>query len=1038
MALFLFTTFLSSINSDAPSKKPWLRSLAVPLTRRMGPSTSAVALILIPLFIAGVGGSFIKYNTSAGIVDGKINVHLVAHTHDDVGWLKTVDEYYDGSNNSIQGACVRNILDSVIVALLKDPNRKFVYVEQAFFQTWWAEQNEATQEVVKKLVESGQLEFINGGWCMHDEAATHYIDMIDQTTLGHLMIKKQFNKIPRVGWQIDAFGHSAVQSYLLGAELGFDSVFFARIDYQDRAKRKADKSLEAIWRGSRTFGPSSQIFAGAFPVHYGPPNGFHFEVNDYSLPVQDNPLFYDYNVDERVNDFIDAAVAQANVTQTNHIMWTMGDDFQYQYAESWFRQMDKLINYVNKDGRVHALYSTPSIYIDAKNAANEEWPLKTDDYFPYAEHTFSYYTGYYTSRPTFKRFVRALSGYYLAARQLEFLVGRKPSGPFTSTLGDALGIAQHHDAVSGTSLQHTTDDYAKRLSFGALQAEMVVNLAVPCLTNIGENCTLDTPLMKLSQCNLLNISYCPPTEEVLERKSLVMVVYNPLGWKRTEYVRIPVNDNQLVVRDSNGNLIETQFIQIENITIKMRNLYVKAYLGELPKIAPKFWLVFEVFVPPLGWNTYFISKTNKRAIVNWNERTPTILAPDNDTVEIGPGPFRMFFSSSSKQLKRMANYRTGVDVPVQQTFLWYGSSPGKGQDSQASTAYIFRPNGAPPTVVSRLVSMKVVKGPLVHEVHQQFGSWIYQVTRLFKDKESAEFEFTIGPIPTEDGIGKEVITRLTTNMVTNKTFYTDSNGRDFIKRIRDYRTDWNLTVTQPIAGNYYPLNLGIYLDDGKHELSVLVDRACGGSSIQDGQMEIMLHRRLLNTDGLGEALNETVCVDDTCQGLTVRGTYYLSINKLGNGAQWRRTSGQHIYSPVLLAFTHADEKSWKSSKLTKASWIDPNYSLPPNVALITLEELDDGIVLLRLAHLYEASEDVQLSVLAKVELKKIFAGKTIKELKETSLSANQDKSKMKKMNWRVERDDAVHGAPVRGGPVSNSTLIVELGPMEIRTFLLTF
>ena len=38
-------------------------------------------------------------------------------------------------------------------------------------------------------------------------------------------------------------------------------------------------------------------------------------------------------------------------------MWTMGDDFQYQYAESWFKQMDKLIHYVNK-----VVQMTKSIY----------------------------------------------------------------------------------------------------------------------------------------------------------------------------------------------------------------------------------------------------------------------------------------------------------------------------------------------------------------------------------------------------------------------------------------------------------------------------------------------------------------------------------------------------------------------------------------------------------------------------------------------------------------------------------------------------
>lgn len=56
---------------------------------------------------------------------------------------------------------------------------------------------------------------------MHDEAAVHYIDMIDQTTLGHRFIKEEFGVVPKIGWQIDPFGHSAVQAYLLSAEVKF-------------------------------------------------------------------------------------------------------------------------------------------------------------------------------------------------------------------------------------------------------------------------------------------------------------------------------------------------------------------------------------------------------------------------------------------------------------------------------------------------------------------------------------------------------------------------------------------------------------------------------------------------------------------------------------------------------------------------------------------------------------------------------------------------------------------------------------------------
>jgi Glycosyl hydrolases family 38 N-terminal domain len=113
----------------------------------------------------------------------------------------------------LQDVGVQYILDAVVAALAANKDRKFVYAEmvrrwqrgcarvafrghpfiprprlpalQAFFTRWWRQQEEDVQDLVRELVHSGQLSFVNGGYVQHDEAAAHFVAMLDQTTLGH-------------------------------------------------------------------------------------------------------------------------------------------------------------------------------------------------------------------------------------------------------------------------------------------------------------------------------------------------------------------------------------------------------------------------------------------------------------------------------------------------------------------------------------------------------------------------------------------------------------------------------------------------------------------------------------------------------------------------------------------------------------------------------------------------------------------------------------------------------------------------------------
>lgn len=98
------------------------------------------------------------------------------------------------------------------------------------------------------------------------------------------------------------------------------------------------------------------------------------------------------------------------------------------------------------------------------------YPTKTDDFYPYADHSHAYWTGYFTSRVSLKSLAKELGRYVQTVKNhISFLRLSNSSSYINSKTQEVeaaiweldmiQGIWQHHDAVAGTEKQKVANDY---------------------------------------------------------------------------------------------------------------------------------------------------------------------------------------------------------------------------------------------------------------------------------------------------------------------------------------------------------------------------------------------------------------------------------------------------------------------------------------------------------------------------------------------------------------------------------------------------
>ena len=235
-----------------------------------------LALLLVPLLASAppAGGE------AAGATPPLLDVWMVPHAHCDVGWLQSVDGYFNEHqwNGEENPNSVHAILNTVTPALDANPGLRFIWSEIKWIQLWLPQQTPTMQAAFRRIVKNGQFEFVGAGWSQNDEVTTAYYDVIDNQVTGHEYLRRlglecpQPGRCVRVGWQIDMFAGFSGATPSLWALAGYDAMFlrWEGDEGQSREFQGVGQGYEWLWEGSASLSPNrSRIFAHSMLHNYG-------------------------------------------------------------------------------------------------------------------------------------------------------------------------------------------------------------------------------------------------------------------------------------------------------------------------------------------------------------------------------------------------------------------------------------------------------------------------------------------------------------------------------------------------------------------------------------------------------------------------------------------------------------------------------------------------------------------------------------------------------------------------------------------------
>jgi len=810
-----------------------------------------------------------------------LKVIVMPHSHNDPGWLKTIDGYFATATKSI----ITNIVDKLTI----NKNMTFIWTEMSYLSLWWDGASSAQKSKMRSLVDEGRLEIPTGGWVMTDEANVDLFSMIDQLVEGHSFLRSTFNFRPVSSWSVDSFGHGGTFPHIL-AKSGIYSMVVMRIHYAWKEWFAKYQQGDFLWKQAWEADGSESPLCHNFPYdiysikHSCGPHpqtclGFDFrhvagEYNEFSLhytPIDES------NVESRAELLLEQYGRTGSLYPHNVVLVPLGDDFRYNNAAEFDQQYNnymQIMNFINsRSEKYHATVSFGNLtdYFHAVRSRMSKFSTLTGDFHVYSD-VFSegrpaYWSGYYSTRPYLKKLSRVLAS---KLRSAEILYTLTKSLDKKGVLGVSgydqleasrrdLGLFQHHDAITGTSKHFVMVDYQNRLVRGILATESLLEMTAQLV--LDHESQGETALWKhvTQRHSSGDTSYNLLTTGTGEQ---TVLVYNSLAQEREEVISVMVNSENVCVTDSSGSGVESQISPVYNITHQNAldlGVFQLVFVGILPALS----LSTFKLEPCIKENIFKVKKTKIFCLMcpeTDNESQPYSLSPIPDgIIQLENLVYTLQFDSNTKLLTTIKNKLSGVIQQVSHQFIGYPSQPFR---SGAYLLSVETEYAEPIFSPSELIDVVIVSGliwsqlTLLWKVGGEGGAStfvttyrLYHTTGPMSEGIYIENMFDFGLSPNYRD--REVVMRFVSDIKNGRSFYTDQSGLGVIRR------DWVESLS--LSGNHYPITQATYLQDSGHRLTLVVDHATGASSVQEGTLEVMVDRRTMYDDarGMGEGVTDS-------------------------------------------------------------------------------------------------------------------------------------------------------------------------------------